>query len=96
MVLSSHALVNCITLLRVTPPLKQTSKAEKNTFAKHASYAVFLPGTNIQFAAVDDARELKQNGKPAANPHPITRGDIHVVTGVFPQGLQGGKQIHRV
>lgn len=48
---------------------------------------VLLPGSDIQLAAVDDARELKQDGKPASDPDPITRSNVHVVTGVFPQGL---------
>ena len=59
--------------------------------------AVFflLPGPDIQLAAVDDTRELEQNGKPATDPHPITRGNIHVITGVFPQGLDRDTAGHK-
>ena len=46
-----------------------------------------LPGPDIELAAVDDTRKLEQDGKPATNPHSITRSNIHVITGVFPQSL---------
>lgn len=49
--------------------------------------AVSLPSPDIQLAAVDDTGELKQDGKPAPNPHAVSRSHVHVVTGVFPQGL---------
>lgn len=45
------------------------------------------PRPHIQLAAVDDARELKEDGKPASHPHPVAGGDVHVVTGVLPQSL---------
>lgn len=48
------------------------------------------PGPHIQFAAVDDAGELKQDGKPASHPRPVTRSHVHVVTGVLPQSLYDG------
>lgn len=64
-----------------------TKKKKKSSSQLSDSLRCFLPGADIQLAAVDDTRKLKQDGKPATNPNPITRGNIHVITGVFPQGL---------
>lgn len=47
----------------------------------------FLPCPDVQFAAVDDTRQLKEDRKPATNPDSITGGDVHVITGVFSQSL---------
>lgn len=41
------------------------------------------PGPDVQFAAVDDAGKLKQDGEPASHPNAVTRGHVHIVTSVF-------------
>lgn len=47
----------------------------------------YLPRPNVQLAAVDDARELKQDGEPTTHPDPIASSNVHVITGVLSENL---------
>ena len=51
------------------------------------------PGPDVQLAAVDDAGQLKQDGEPPPHPHAVAGGDVHVITGVLPEGLQTHTQV---
>lgn len=50
------------------------------------------PGPDVQFAPVDDAGELEENGEPAPHPHTVFGCYIHVVTGVVFEGLTQGEK----